>query len=69
MQMYHSTWSSMFFGWSGNEGALNYLERNGYTVPRSAYSWYSPLGQALASAHGYKNGRRGEWHGSGCRLN
>lgn len=69
MQMYHSTWSTMFHGWHANEGALQYLERSGYVVPKSADSWYSPLGQALASAHGYVNGRRGEWSGSGCYYN
>lgn len=69
MQMYYSTWYSMFYGWYGNEGALAYLERRGYYVPRSAHSWYSTLGQALSSAHGYKFGRRGEWHGPGCYQN
>lgn len=69
MQMYHSTWSSMWYGWYGNEGAYSYLTGLGYHVPKSAHSWYSPLSQALASAHGYKFGRRGEWHGSGCYLN
>lgn len=69
MQMYPSTWSTMFYGWSGNEGALDYATRKGFTVPESARSWYSPLGQALASAHGYMNGRRGEWYGGGCSLN
>lgn len=66
MQMYPSTWNTMFYGWYGNEGALSYLQRKGYIVPRSAHSWYSPLGQALASAHGKLNGRGGEWHGGGC---
>lgn len=69
MQMYHSTWRSMWYGWYGNEGAYQYLIKRGYVVPKSAHSWYSPLGQALASAHGYKFGRRGEWHGAGCYLN
>lgn len=66
MQMYPSTFSTMWYGWYGNEGAYAYLRRNGYFVPKSAHSWYSPLGQALASAHGKLNGRGGEWHGSGC---
>lgn len=66
MQMYPSTWSTMFYGWYGNEGALSWLKRKGFFVPKSAHSWYSPLGQALASAHGKMNGRGGEWHGSGC---
>lgn len=66
MQMYPSTWRTMFYGWYGNEGALSYLTRKGFIVPRSAHSWYSTLGQALASAHGKLNGRGGEWHGSGC---
>jgi len=42
------------------------VERDGYRVPSSAASWYSPLGQALAGAWGVSNGRRHEWVGYGC---
>lgn len=42
------------------------VERRGYRVPRSAASWSSPLGQALAGAWGFSNGRRHEWFGRGC---
>lgn len=42
------------------------VTRRGYRVPRSAHSWYSPLGQALAGAWGLTNGRRHEWSSSGC---
>lgn len=38
----------------------------GFLIPRSAASWYSPLGQALAGAWGVMNGRRHEWAGHGC---
>lgn len=42
------------------------VQARGFIVPNSAASWYSPLGQALAGAWGYTNGRRHEWVGSGC---
>lgn len=42
------------------------VEARGFIVPRSAASWSSRLGQALAGAWGVTNGRRGEWSGSGC---
>jgi hypothetical protein len=38
----------------------------GFRVPRSAASWDSTLGQALAGSWGVTHGRRGEWFGSGC---
>jgi hypothetical protein len=60
MQMYPSTFWRMF------SAAKADVEARGYIVPKSAASWYSPLGQALGSAWGLKNGRRGEWHGPGC---
>lgn len=63
MQMYESTFWRM---WGG---AITDLRSRGYRVPSSAASWYSQLGQALASAYGYMTGRRGEWHGAGCYLN
>jgi hypothetical protein len=60
MQMYPSTFWRMF------SAAKHDLHKRGFRVPRSAASWYSPLGQALASAWGLTNGRRHEWHGAGC---
>lgn len=42
------------------------VESRGFIVPRSAASWYSPLGQALAGAWGVSNGRAHEWSGAGC---
>ena len=65
MQMYESTWRRMW-GLDGHSGAKQDLARKGYKVPASAESWYSPLGQALASAWGFTHGRRGEWNSSGC---
>jgi hypothetical protein len=41
-------------------------EARGFTVPKAASSWYSPIGQAIAGAWGYTHGRRGEWSGPGC---
>lgn len=41
-------------------------EAKGFRVPASTAAIDSPLGQALAGAWGYVNGRRGEWFGSGC---
>lgn len=60
MQMYESTFWRM---WAT---AKVDVARRGFKVPRSAHSWYSPLGQALASAWGLTNGRRHEWNSSGC---
>lgn len=60
MQMYESTFWRM---WAT---AKAYAEARSFKVPQSAASWYSPLGQALASAWGLTNGRRGEWSSSGC---
>lgn len=39
---------------------------HGMTIPASARSWYSPLGQALAGAQMLADGRRGEWTGWAC---
>lgn len=72
MQMYPSTYRTMMHGYylpaAGRwfEGAWKDLRRRGFIVPAAADSWYSPLGQALASAYGKLNGRGGEWHGEGC---
>lgn len=63
MQMYESTFWRM---WSS---AIADLKTRGYSIAKTAHSWYSPLGQALASAWGYTHGRRGEWSGGGCYLN
>jgi hypothetical protein len=60
MQMYPSTFWRM---WATAKADVT---SRGFKVPASAASWYSPLGQALASAWGLTNGRRGEWAGSGC---
>lgn len=72
MQMFPSTYSTMMHGYylpahgRWYEGAWKDLKRRGYIVSSKIDSWYSPLGQALASAYGKLNGRGGEWHGSGC---
>jgi hypothetical protein len=60
MQMYPSTFWRM---WATAKADVT---SRGFKVPASAASWYSPLGQALASAWGLTNGRRGEWAGHGC---
>lgn len=39
----------------------------GFTVPASASSWYSPLGQALAGGWAVMHGMKHHWAGSGCR--
>lgn len=60
MQFLHGTFQRM---WGA---AYADVRARGYVVPRSAHSWYSPLGQALAGAWGVKNGRSHEWYGPGC---
>jgi hypothetical protein len=60
LQFYESTFWRMW------EAAHADIKARGYHVPRSAHSWYSPLGQALAGAWGLTHGRRGEWAGAGC---
>jgi hypothetical protein len=60
LQFYPSTWVRMFYA------ARADVLRRGFLVPRSAHSWYSTLGQALAGAWGITHGRRGEWAGGGC---
>lgn len=52
--------------WRMFGAALPEVQAMGYIVPRSAASWYSPLGQALAGAWAVKNGATHEWSGSGC---
>lgn len=76
----HGRWVSNSQG-SGAGGWLQFMESTfwrmygsarqhavsrGFRVPSSANSWFSPLGQALAGAWGYTNGRRHEWVGGGC---
>jgi len=46
--------------------ALEVATSKRFRVPRSAHSWLSPLGQALAGAWGLTYSR-GEWAGAGCR--
>ena len=60
LQFMPSTFTRMFYA------ALEDVSARGFIVPHTAHSWYSPLGQALAGAWGISNGRRHEWHGSGC---
>jgi hypothetical protein len=60
MQMYESTFWRM---WATAKADVT---ARGFRVPNSAASWYSPLGQALASAWGLTNGRRHEWSSRGC---
>ena len=52
--------------WRMFGAARDDASRRGFVVPESAASFYSPLGQALAAAWGYTNGRKHEWMGSGC---
>lgn len=60
LQFLHGTFYRM---WAA---AYADVRSRGFIVPRSAHSWYSPLGQALAGAWGLVNGRRHEWYGPGC---
>jgi hypothetical protein len=46
--------------------AISDVRSRGFIVPESAWSWYSPLGQALAGAWGLRNGMRHHWAGHGC---
>ena len=46
--------------------ALHDIRKRGFKVPSGATHWRHPLCQALAGAWGVSNGRRHEWHGSGC---
>lgn len=72
---------SYYDGYSGVGGWLQFLPgtfwrmfgsahddvtTRGYKVPRSAHSWTSALGQALAGAWGVSHGRSHEWAGAGC---
>lgn len=46
--------------------AIADVRSRGFLVPESAWSWYSPLGQALAGAWGVTNGKSHHWVGHGC---
>jgi len=60
LQFMESTFWRMF--WAAKADA----EARGFVVVKSAASWYSRIGQAMAGAWGVTNGRRSEWSGSGC---
>ena len=60
LQMFPSTFWRMF------SAARADVRARGFRVPKSAASWYSPLGQALGGAWAIRNGRRHEWVGHGC---
>lgn len=38
----------------------------GWIIPREAFDWYSPIGQALAGGWAITHGMRHHWSGSGC---
>ena len=60
LQFMRSTFERMF------AAAKADAEARGFIVPRSAASWSSRLGQALAGGWAYTHGATGEWYGSGC---
>lgn len=60
LQFMHGTFSGF------NRHALEDVKRRGFSYPASARSWYSPLGQALAGAWGYRHGLSYHWYGGGC---
>lgn len=60
MQFMHGTFSGF------NRHALSDVRSRGFQHPRSAESWYSPLGQALAGGWAYKRGLTYHWYGGGC---
>lgn len=61
MQYFASTWRTDF------NAAVQDLARRHVKVPRSAFSWFSPLGQAIAGGWAYGHARpSGKWTGSGC---
>lgn len=60
LQFMESTFWRMY--WASVED----LKARGFSFPENTASWSSRLGQAMAGAWGLTNGRRGEWHGSGC---
>lgn len=60
LQFMESTFWRMFYA------AKAEAEAKGFVVPRSAASWYSPLGQALAGGWALTHGATHEWSGSTC---
>lgn len=62
MQYFHGTFVGDF------NAAVQDLRTRHVRVPRSAFTWYSPLGQALAGgwAHNFGRYTGGKWTGSGC---
>lgn len=60
LQFLHGTFSGF------NRHALADVKSRGFQHPRSAESWYSPLGQALAGGWAYKRGLTYHWYGGGC---
>lgn len=61
MQYFHSTFVTDF------NAAVQDLHARGVRVPPSAFSWYSPLGQAIAGGWAYSHDRPpGKWTGAGC---
>lgn len=54
--------------WSDFNAAVQDLARRHIKVPRSAWTWYSPLGQALAGGYAHNLGHYtgGKWTGRGC---
>jgi hypothetical protein len=53
--------------WGDFRSALSLTRERGFVVPRSAHSWYSALGQALASGYAYHYNRpTGKWTGYRC---
>lgn len=46
--------------------AIQDTRRRGFIVPDTAWSWLSPLGQALAGGWAITHGMRRHWAGSGC---
>lgn len=53
--------------WHDFNRGLAIARERGFVVPRSASSWYSMLGQAIASGYAYHYNRpAGKWTGSRC---
>lgn len=63
-------WMQYFPGtfWGDFNAAVQDLRVRAVRVPRAAFTWYSPLGQALAAgwAHNFGRYTGGKWTGSGC---
>jgi len=61
LQFYPSTFSGFV------RHAVDEVRAKRFRVPDTAFSWYSPLGQALAGAWGITHGMRHHWAGFGCQ--